>query len=179
LTLHHDLLEQAAHLATRETKKPRQASLRRAVSAAYYALFHLLIADGARHLSPTKPIGLRQLIQRAFNHGEMRGVCKGFVDGHNATVKKSQPGQPPLATRRLIALPLDAPLFAVIQAFVALQEARNEADYNLDRQLNRFDVLTRVQTARQAFADWATVRGTPNATVFVVALLLQKHWGRQ
>ena len=48
MTLHHDLLDQASHLATRETKKPKQASLRRAVSAAYYALFHLLVADGAK-----------------------------------------------------------------------------------------------------------------------------------
>jgi hypothetical protein len=34
----HDLLEQAKHLANREKKRPRQASLRRAVSTAYYAL---------------------------------------------------------------------------------------------------------------------------------------------
>jgi uncharacterized protein (UPF0332 family) len=40
-----DLLEQALHLAKREKKKPRQASLRRAVSTAYYALFHLLIHE--------------------------------------------------------------------------------------------------------------------------------------
>ena len=69
-------------------------------------------------------------------------------------------------------------LFAVIQAFIDLQEARNEADYNLDKQWNRLDVLNRVQTARQAFADWAAIRNTPTATVFILALLLQKHWGR-
>jgi uncharacterized protein (UPF0332 family) len=40
-----DLLEQALHLANRERKGPRQASLRRAVSTAYYALFHLLISE--------------------------------------------------------------------------------------------------------------------------------------
>src|SRR5467141_3575239 len=40
-----DLLEQARHLANRERKNPRQASLRRAVSTAYYALFHLLIHE--------------------------------------------------------------------------------------------------------------------------------------
>ncbi len=178
MTLHHDLLDQASHLATRETKKPKQASLRRAVSAAYYALFHLLVADGAKRLSPTEPAGLDLLIQRAFNHGEMRNVCKSFADGHRAIIRNSQPGQPPPATRKLIALPLDLPLFAVIQAFIDLQEARNEADYNLDKQWNRLDVLNRVQTARQAFADWAAIRNTPTATVFVVALLLQKHWGR-
>jgi len=40
-----DLLEQAYHLARRERKNPTQASLRRAVSTAYYALFHLLIDE--------------------------------------------------------------------------------------------------------------------------------------
>jgi len=69
-------------------------------------------------------------------------------------------------------------LLAVIQAFVDLQEARTEADYDVGKQWNRFDVLNSVQTARQAFADWTTVRSTQNATVFVAALLLQRHWGR-
>jgi hypothetical protein len=178
LALHHDLLEQAEHLAKRETKKPKQASLRRAVSAAYYALFHLLVADGAKRLSPANPEGLRLLIHRTYNHGDMRTVCKGFAEGHNATVQNKVPGNPPPATRRLIALPLDLRLFAVAQAFVDLQEARHDADYNLGKQWNRLDVLNRVQTARQAFTDWAVIRGTPTATVFVVALVLQRHWGR-
>jgi uncharacterized protein (UPF0332 family) len=40
-----DLLKQAYHLANRESGEPKQASLRRAVSTAYYALFHLLIDE--------------------------------------------------------------------------------------------------------------------------------------
>jgi hypothetical protein len=40
-----DLLSDANHLAARGGKNPKQSSLRRAVSTAYYALFHLLIAD--------------------------------------------------------------------------------------------------------------------------------------
>jgi hypothetical protein len=178
LTLHHDLLDQAAHLATRETRKPKQASLRRAVSAAYYAVFHLLTAEGARRLSPAKPDGLRLLVQRAFNHGEMRNVCKNFFDGQRAILKRQVALQPPLATRRVLSLPLEASLIAVIQAFVALQEARNEADYDIAKPWRRVDVLNRVQAARQAFADWASIRTVPNATVFLTALLLQKHWGR-
>jgi hypothetical protein len=39
------LLEQARHLAHRERKRPRQASLMRAVSTAYYAFFRLLISE--------------------------------------------------------------------------------------------------------------------------------------
>lgn len=36
------LLEQAEHLLDVDPRKPKQASLRRAMSAAYYSLFHLL-----------------------------------------------------------------------------------------------------------------------------------------
>jgi uncharacterized protein (UPF0332 family) len=45
MALAEDLLEQARHLAKREPKRPKQASLRRAVSAAYYSLFHLLVSS--------------------------------------------------------------------------------------------------------------------------------------
>ena len=38
-----DLLKQAFLLLNKEPRTPTQASLRRSVSTAYYALFHLLI----------------------------------------------------------------------------------------------------------------------------------------
>ena len=46
-----DLLEQAYHLANREQEDPGQASLRRAVSTACYALFHLLIDEAVGNWS--------------------------------------------------------------------------------------------------------------------------------
>jgi uncharacterized protein (UPF0332 family) len=41
MSLSDDLLRQAAQLAHHELKKPRQASVRRSISAAYYSTFHL------------------------------------------------------------------------------------------------------------------------------------------
>jgi hypothetical protein len=64
VTLHRELLSQAYHLATKEPKNPRQASLRRAVSSAYYALFHLLLYEATHMLFPAKPIGLRERASR-------------------------------------------------------------------------------------------------------------------
>ena len=64
-----DLLEQAQHLAKREKNKPRQASLRRAVSTAYYALFHLLIAEAALNW---KRAHQRHLFARSFEHARMK-----------------------------------------------------------------------------------------------------------
>jgi hypothetical protein len=45
---HEDLIEHALFLATLNPGQPKQADLRRAVSAAYYALFHLLTTEAAR-----------------------------------------------------------------------------------------------------------------------------------
>jgi len=182
MALHHDLLEQAGHLATRERKRPKQASLRRAVSAAYYALFHLLVADGAKRISPNKPVGLNLVIQRGYSHSDMRNVCQSFVKGHLAAInpkqKKADIANPPEATRQLITLPLDQKLVGVLNTFIDLQEARHEADYNLNKQWNRLDVLGHVKTAKDAFSDWAIVRDSETATVFIVALILQKSWSR-
>ena len=46
--MYRDLLEQAARLARLDTQKPKQANLRRAISSAYYALFHLLVDEACR-----------------------------------------------------------------------------------------------------------------------------------
>ncbi len=45
MAYHDDLLRQALQLVHKEPRNPRQASLRRAVSTAYYALFYLLISE--------------------------------------------------------------------------------------------------------------------------------------
>ncbi len=62
-----DLLEQAYHLANKE-EPPLQASLRRAVSTAYYALFHLLIDEV---LSKWAVERQRSAIGRTFEHKAM------------------------------------------------------------------------------------------------------------
>ena len=172
MAFHHDLLEQAEHLVTRERQRPKQASLRRAVSAAYYALFHLLVADGASLLFPPQPPGLRLLIQRAFTHGEMRNVCRNFVQ---ANVGR---GGISAAVGAVLTFPLEPPLVRVLDAFVELQEARHQADYDPTKAWNRLAAATHVATARSAFASWQTIRRSPNTAVFVAALLLQRQWGR-
>lgn len=165
MALHHDLLEQAGHLARREPNRPRQASLRRAVSAAYYAVFHLLASEGARLLAPSRPRGLRLQIQRGFSHREMRDVCRQFVAG--------SPASP---TRALSALPIEPALRSVCETFVLLQDARHKADYDLTRAFDRLDVVNLIAAAQDAFGNWATVRSAPNASVFLAALLLQRQW---
>jgi uncharacterized protein (UPF0332 family) len=81
MALADDLLEQAQHLATREPKRPRQASLRRAISTADYSLFHLLIA--ATILNWKHP-HQRAHVAREFDHRSMKDasnkILKAFVE---------------------------------------------------------------------------------------------------
>src|ERR1700682_5193702 len=71
-----DLLKQAYHLANKEKKNPKQASLRRAVSTAYYALFHLLIDEAVGNWSVARQRGV---LARTFDHGKMKSVCEALV----------------------------------------------------------------------------------------------------
>ena len=69
MTLPRDLLAQARLLAEKEPRRPKQASLRRAVSAAYYALFHLLVDEASRRLvGGSNRTALRSSLARAFDH---------------------------------------------------------------------------------------------------------------
>ena len=82
--MHEDLLAQAVTLATIDPKKPKQANLRRAISAAYYALISLSRSRGhvcqlgnaacAGAISPRARSGLRA--QR-----NERGSCASFGGG--------------------------------------------------------------------------------------------------
>ena len=77
-----DLLKDAYHLAGRGGKNPRQSSLRRAVSTAYYAVFHLLIADFvANRALPDQ----RARLGRMFEHRRMSGAILSFRDKKNPT----------------------------------------------------------------------------------------------
>ena len=68
-----DLLEQAKHLANREKKKPRQASLRRSVSTAYYSLFQLLIREATLNW---RRVDQRAVLARFFEHGRMKAASE-------------------------------------------------------------------------------------------------------
>ena len=170
MTLHADLLEQAKHLASREPNKPKQASLRRAVSAAYYALFHLLTSEAALKLAPTKPAKLRLQIRRAFQHGEMKSACELF--GGRTIVDRNSSSN----LLHLISTPLEQEIIDVASTFVDLQQARHMADYDHVTPLVRANALLRVAQVEKAFARWKTVRTKPNADVFLASLLFHRNW---
>ncbi|MDZ7858219.1 hypothetical protein [Sphaerotilus sp.] len=165
--LARDLLEQASFLCGRERKRPKQASLRRAVSSAYYALFHLLIEASVAHFGSRSPMALRRLMARAYSHGDMLAACK-----HLAL------GTPPPHLSALLATPVEADLRLIATAFVELQDQRHRADYDLSAGFTRIGVDMLITKVEDAFQAWERVAGTHNAKVFLSALLLGKAWKR-
>jgi hypothetical protein len=170
LAVPDDLLAQAGQLARREPKRPQQAGLRRAVSTAYYALFHLLVEAGARAMAPARPRPLRDQVRRAFTHGDMKSVCKQFQAGNIANLSAR--------LQALVQTPLEAEFLVVAAAFVELQDARHSADYDFSVPFTRADVLERLDLTERAFQAWRVLRDKPNANVFLAALLLNRNWGR-
>jgi len=164
VALHQDLLRQARQLAMHEPKRPKQASLRRAVSAAYYALFHLLASEATNRLitGPDRD-ALRAVLRRAFDHSAMKEACKEIVKPNAGKLNKGMSGHVvPVALKQ------------VAEAFVDLQQARHEADYDVSRTFTRAEALDMVDLAEQAFIDWQTIRRTIPADVFLAALLAQR-----
>jgi hypothetical protein len=165
LTLHHDLLEQAHHLAFREPGKPRQASLRRAVSTAYYSLFHFLLHEATNRLFPARPAALRERASRAFTHFEAKNVCEIFAREKGGI-------------KDLTDDPLERQLAEIATTFIQLQEARQWADYDLMQTFDRIQVVDYVDQARVAMAKWKTIRNNPNTNVFLAALLVHNRWNK-
>jgi hypothetical protein len=169
MPLPQDLLEQARVLAqpTAGRGRPRQANLRRAVSTAYYAVFHLLSADAAAQASPSNPFGLRERVQRSLQHAAMKAAANAF-----------QSNSLPARFAPLIPGPVPPHLASVARGFVRLQEERHNADYDLADQFDRNRVQDLIQEAERIFRDWDVVRNSDEARVFLAALMFWNLWSK-
>ena len=155
-----DLLEQAWHLAKREKKKPRQASLRRAVSTAYYALFHLLIHEATLNW---RRVDQRGVFARFFEHGKMRNASKKQADDLNAFFKTNPPAGHQLDTAQHLHL--------VADIFSKAQEQRHAADYDTAKIWARTDIVGLIERVDSAFKSWQTIREEPTAQTYLISLL--------
>ncbi|MPQ56833.1 hypothetical protein [Duganella sp. FT27W] len=167
----NDLLNQAGHLAFVDHGKPRQANLRRAVSSAYYAVFHLLADEGAALMGSRLNQLARTRIQRAFTHADMKSVCSQYAKGSHSRSVHAQ-------IAPLLSFPVEDELMHLAFTFVELQEYRHAADYDLSRKFYRIDVLAIINAASAAFEDWRVAKPTNNAKIFLVDLMLRKSWSR-
>jgi uncharacterized protein (UPF0332 family) len=136
------LFEQADKLITPQTGRPRQVDIRRAISAAYYAIFHAAITAAAdQFVGMTNRDESRSgLLYRSVDHKWLRELCK--------EVQKSTPSSNFRPYTPPGGFGADIAAFAV--AVVALQVKRHTADYDVTVRMNRSDAVLAIAEARAA-----------------------------
>jgi hypothetical protein len=152
MALADQLLKQAVFMVLKEPKHPTDASLRRAVSRAYYAVFHLLIEDACPSWARKD---VRDYLARAFDHGTMK-KASGW------TTSRSYPNTTPQVLQKL---------HFVAGAFSQLQNDRHLADYSYATKWDRVKALAKVRQAEQAFINWKSIRAEYAAQRYLVSLL--------
>ncbi|HEV2689122.1 MAG TPA: hypothetical protein VGV35_11220 [Bryobacteraceae bacterium] len=154
-------MQQAHHLATYQGVNATQADFRRAVSTAYYALFHLLVEDCAQRWQGSSHAGAAG-INRAMDHGPMKSTSAQFKSARWQDWRGVTQSVPPALQR-------------VAHAFIDLQEERHLADYDNYEQWSVTDVHAVLDIARIAFQDWASIRTDPMAGNYLLSMLLGKR----
>lgn len=138
-------MELAQRIATLDTGKPKQANLRRAVSTAYYAVFHYLVDEVCCVQIGTQNSqrSYRHTLSRAFVHTTMKAACSSFGAG---TLKQSVTKGLPKDEQGHYSIP--NPIQNIAATFAELQEKRHLADYDLSERFKRSEVLTLIGQAR-------------------------------
>jgi hypothetical protein len=141
---------------------PSDAQLRRAVSSAYYAVFHKVLRAGAqRFMGPGNEARPGySLIYRGFTHSRLRDICKRLNAAPLAPRMQDQLG------RRAVGEDMRG--FA--SDLVALQELRELADYDPQAVFRHSDAISAVEQADLALQ--AFDRTAPEEQADVLALML-------
>ena len=157
MAYHDDLLRQAFDLVHKDPASPSQADLRRSVSAAYYALFHLLISETVAHWRLDSS---RDGLSRMFEHRVMAKASARILE------YKSFPftGEDPAVVQKLKT---------IAATFGELQEQRHIADYDNATQWTDLDTLEEVKAAADAFKAWHSIKNEKIAQDYLVSLLIR------
>lgn len=147
-----------------------EVELRRAISSAYYGLFHTLTTAGSM-LFAAGGDPLRFQAARAFSHTGMRKVCDAYI---------RSPQRPfPPTLEHLCPQPPDPRLIGIAAAFADLQDGRHASDYDLSAIIEVRYAINLVTVAGTALADFEQIQLLPETTVFLTALLLADRWTRR
>jgi hypothetical protein len=123
---------------------PRQVDLRRAISDAYYGIFHATLAAAADQFvgAGKRATNGYALVYRSINHGAIRELC---LDIKKQTMPRS-------LARHAPPTGFGPNLTAYSEVVVDLQEKRIAADYDPLIRYRRADAVTAVIAAQNALA---------------------------
>ena len=147
-----DLIETARGLAELSPRRPSQANLRRALSTAYYAVFHSLAANVADALMGKRRNDAWHQTYRALEHGSAKRACQNKQ-----------------AMREFLP---EIQLFAGM--FNDLQDIRQRADYALDGRYDKAEVLAEIGRAEDAIA-WLEAADLHHRRRFAADVLFKRR----
>lgn len=149
-----DLLKTAAFLVHSGSNRPRQADLRRAVSTAYYAMFHALAKCGADSLvgsaGAQRSDEAWKQAYRALDHGFVRKAC----DKKDIFTK----------------FPSEIQDFANL--FLEMQVKRHKADYDPNEKLFKSAVLVDINRVESVVEKFKTA-SLKDRRAFAIFVLLR------
>lgn len=151
MTYHKELLELANHLARKEPKKPKQASLKRSISSAYYALFHFTI-DQSLQLLFKNNHEVKRIVNRKFVHRILVETARRYRASTNLDIAK------------------------LCRVIIMLQKQRHDADYDTTKNCYRATALSLIKEVADFEQTWkkCSATATPEFTAFVTELLFGK-----
>lgn len=145
------LLDQAKNLiAPPAPGAPRQVDLRRAISAAYYGVFHaIMAAAAAQFIGATKGSTPEYgLVYRSIGHRQLKDLC--------SDLKK-----PSLPQKLIAYVPpggFGSDIVSLASAVVELQEKRHTADYDPLVKIRLADAALAVRTAESALVRFTALQ---------------------
>ena len=156
------LIDQARILAGRPAaRRPRQVDLRRALSAAYYAVFHEIAGIWARQVFTAEQAMLRERAAPMLDHRCLADACRAW-----------QTTPLPVNNARLIppgAASLAAPDLAATQKMAKivldLQKQRHLADYDPGFTTSRTNTMALVNDV------WLVIQHLRTVTVFIFSVI--------
>ena len=185
MSLSHEFLDLAARLVALDPRRPRVITLRRAVSAAYYGVFHRLVGDAItstlghtpplRTDNPDNPMTLRidHRVSRWFTHTRMKTVSGWFL----------QPASAPRAIQAMLTLGRDRfvppALELLAEYLIDLQLARHAADYDPAQRLTRTEAHQIVAKAEDAFELCDQLASHPMYRFYLLLLLTGDEIARE
>jgi hypothetical protein len=143
----------------RRPTKTEQVDFRRAVSAAYYAVFHLLTMTAAEHWAVEND---RNRFARLFEHGRVRSASDSLPGR-----LKERLGNASSEQDRKTA---DALTF-IARTLIALQQDRQTADYDNSKVWSYTEAENAITRAHDLYLKWETVRNTPMAQSYLLDMM--------
>jgi hypothetical protein len=143
---------------------PWQANLRRAISAAYYSVFHTVLTAAADMVvgQTAGTGGLYELVYRSVAHTWLRDLCQDM---------RKRP-MPQRYKRYEPQGGFGQDMTAFAEIVMQLQEARNEADYSPSLHISRLETIILLSHTRAAFNHFNTAPAS-DRRAFLTLLLFQ------